>query len=426
MSVLFKNATVLTMELENSVLHNTNVLVDGTKIAYIGEEEKQADRVIDCTNKLIMPGFVNTHTHVPMCLFRSYADDMVLFDWLNMIWPLEDKMDEDIITAGSMLGYAEMIRTGTTCFLDMYNFEEQITKACVDAGLRGVLSRGLVGDVKDGLPKLAENIDLFKKWNGYGDDLIKVFLAPHAEYTSTKGYIAECVKAAKEYDIPMHIHISETKKEHEECIERHGKTPIKYFNDLGALDTGLVAAHCVYVTEEDMDILAEKKATVAHNPASNLKLASGFAPLKRMLEKGINVSLGTDGAASNNNLDMHKEMLLAAIMHKGYSGDPTLMTPGQILRMATINGAKALGYDDLGMVKEGFKADLIMIDLENPRYYPRNNIESLIVYAGNSEDVCLTMVNGKTLYENGNYTTINVDKVNETAQLAFDKLLSLV
>ncbi len=424
MSILFKNATVIAAQDGNSVLYNTNVLIDQNKIAYVGKEDKQADRVIDASNKLIMPGFINTHTHVPMVLFRSYADDMVLFDWLSTIWPLEEKMDAEIITAGAMLAYAEMIRTGTTCFLDMYNFEEEIAQACVEVGLRGVLSRGLVGDVKDGMPKLQENIDLFNKWNGYKDGLIKVAFAPHAEYTSTKEFIAQCVKTTKELNSPMHIHISETKKEHEECIERHGKTPVQYFNDLGALDTGLLAAHCVYVTEEDMDILAQKKATVMHNPASNLKLASGFAPVQKMMEKGINISLGTDGASSNNNLDMHKEILLASIMHKGYSGDPTLLSPSQALKMATVNGAKALGYDNLGMIKEGYKADVIMIDLDKPRYYPRNNIESLIVYAGNSDDVCLTMVDGEILYENGNYNTLDIDKVNKAAQQALDKLTS--
>lgn len=426
MSTLFKNITVLTMEQENSVLKDTNVLVESNKITYVGKEDKKADRIIDGTNKLIMPGFVNTHTHVPMTLFRSYADDMVLFDWLSTIWPLEDKMDAEIIKAGAMLAYAEMIKTGTTCFLDMYNFEDEIATACVEVGLRGVLSRGLVGDKESGMPKLQENIDLFKKWNGYKDDLIKVAIAPHAEYTSTPEFIEECSKAAKELNCKMHIHISETKKEHEECIERHGKTPIKYFADLGALDTGLLAAHCVYITDEDMDIMLEKKASVLHNPASNLKLASGFAPVKKIIDKGINITLGTDGASSNNNLDMHKEILLASIMHKGFSGDPTLITPSQVLRMATVNGAKALGYEDLGMIKEGYKADIIMFDLNSPRYYPRNNIESLIVYAGNSDDICLTMVDGEVIYEDREYKTLSVDKVNKDAQMALDKLISLV
>ena len=274
--------------------------ITGSNIAYVGTEPVEGHEVIDGRDHLAAPGWVNAHTHVAMTLFRSYADDMVLMDWLqNKIWPMENNLDGRAVYWGSLLGIAEMIRTGTTCFADMYFFMEETAKAVGDSGIRAVLSRGLTGSsAADGAGRLEENTELYRNWNGACNDRIHVMLGPHAPYTCSNDYLESVIARARELGCEIHMHLAETAGEVEDCRKKYGKTPIALMESLGMFEVGTLAAHCVHVDEEDLEIMARHHVRVAHNPQSNLKLASGIAPVAGMLQKGITVGLGTDGASS--------------------------------------------------------------------------------------------------------------------------------
>ena len=372
---------------------------------------------------LAMPGLVNTHTHVAMTLFRSYADDMELMDWLqNKIWPAEDHLDDDIVYWGSMLAFAEMIRGGTTAFCDMYMFMDSCAKAADKAGIRGNLARGLAGISPNAQSGLQENIELFEKWEGAGDGRFHVMLGPHAPYTCPPDYIRQVRDEAMKHGIPIHIHLSETQREVDECIARYGKSPVAWFEELGTLDSPTAAAHCVAVSDEDIAILKRHGVNVIHNPTSNLKLGSGFAPVRKLMNAGINLALGTDGAASNNNLDMFEEMHLADIMPCGYRHDPTEVSSAEVLDMATVNGARLQGRSDTGVLAVGKKADIIALDLDKPHLYPNFDTPALLTCAAHSSDVVLTMVDGKILYENGEYKTLDREKVFYEARAAVKRL----
>ncbi|MCH3951093.1 MAG: amidohydrolase [Acidaminococcus sp.] len=383
------------------------------KIAYIGTEPAEGTEVIDGTNHLAVPGFVNAHTHVAMTLFRSYADDLVLMDWLqNHIWPMENNLDADAVYWGSLLGIAEMLRTGTTCFADMYFFMEDTARAAAESGIRAVLSRGLTGSSpEDGKSRLEENTALYKNWHGKCSDRIHVMYGPHAPYTCTPDYIKSVIAEASRMGAEIHMHLSETEGEVKECIKKYGKTPIALMEELGLFELGTLAAHCVHVTDDDMDIMARHHVRVAHNPQSNLKLASGVAPTASMLAKNITVGLGTDGASSNNNLDMLEEVRLAAFLAKTASGDPKAVPAREAVAMGTVYGAQAVGMPQLGRIEKGWKADIALYDMTSPEWYPRNDRYSLLAYAASSHDVDHVLVDGKLLYAKGEYKTIDIEKV---------------
>ena len=422
MKALIKNAAVYH---DGQVDEGKNILIDGIRIAGFPENADGVpyDEIIDGKGMLALPGLVNTHTHVAMTLFRSYADDLALMDWLqNMIWPAEAHLDDDIVYWGSMLAFAEMIRGGTTAFCDMYMFMDSCAQAAEAAGIRGNIARGLAGVTPNGMKALEENVELYRKWNNGADGRIRVMLGPHAPYTCPPDYLKKVRDTAEQYGIPIHIHLSETKGEVDTCREKFGVTPIALMNQIGLFDVPTLAAHCVHVTEDDIAIMAEKQVRVAHNPGSNLKLASGIAPVPAMRKAGVVVGLGTDGASSNNKLDMFAEMRLAALIHKAASLDPFAIKAEEALQMGTKDGAMCLGYDDLGELKEGYLADLILVDRSGWHWKPRFNSISLAVYAGNSMDVDTVMVNGKVLMRHKELLTIDTEKLDYEVQRVTDKL----
>lgn len=422
MTMLIKNVGLYR---GGKVEEGKNILIEGMRIRSFPEnvEGISSDEVIDGKGMLALPGLINTHTHVAMTLFRSYADDLALMDWLqNMIWPAEAHLDDDIVYWGSMLAFAEMIRGGTTAFCDMYMFMESCAKAAEKAGIRGNIARGLAGVTPNGEKALEENIRLYQDWNNACDGRIRVMLGPHAPYTCPPEYLKKVRDASEKYGIPIHIHLAETKGEVETCIEKFGITPIALMNQIGLFDRPTLAAHCVHVNEEDIQIMAEKHVCVAHNPGSNLKLASGIAPVPKMRSAGITVGLGTDGASSNNKLDMFAEMRLAALIHKAAALDPFAVKADEAMQMGTVDGAKCLGYDDLGALDEGKLADIILIDRSGYHWKPRFNSISLAVYAGNSMDVDTVIVNGQLLMRGKELLTIDKEQLDFETERVTKKL----
>lgn len=372
----------------------------------------EAKEVIDGKGQLAAPGLVNTHTHIAMGLFRNYADDLELMEWLETaIWPTEAKLNKDFVKWGTQLGIAEMLRSGTTCFSDMYFFMNETAQVVADTGMRAVLSRGLAGVSPTAEQALVENKELFTTWHGYGNDQIKVLLGPHAPYTCPDAYMEKVIALSHEIGAGIHMHLSETKGEVEAVLERTGKTPIAHMHDLGLFYNGALAAHCVHVTDEDMDIMKEHHVAVAHNPQSNLKLASGIAPVPEMLAKGIMVGLGTDGSASNNNADMLEEVRLAATLHKARLYDPKAIPAQTAWNLGTVEGAKALGYTDLGVLEKGYRADIVLYDVSGVHWMPRYNDVSALVYSANSSDANTVLVGGKVLMKDRALLTIDEEKL---------------
>lgn len=407
-SVMIKDATLL---LDNGYIKRIISTEEASTEAgkkLIDEAVKEAEYVLDGTGKIAAPGFVNTHTHIAMGLFRNYADDLELMDWLsNAIWPAEAKLTDELVTIGTQLGIAEMLRSGTTCFNDMYFFMDDTANVVKETGIRAVLSRGMAGVAPTAAAALDESRHLYNTWHGFEDHRIKVMLGPHAPYTCPDEYMKKVMNLAHELGAQIHVHLCETKTEVDEVIKNTGKTPIAHFNDLGVFDTGCVAAHGVHLTDNDMIIMKEKDVRVAHNPQSNLKLASGIANLPALLEHGITVGLGTDGSASNNNADMLEEVRLAAMLHKATHYDPKVIPVHTALALGTVEGAKVLDYNDLGLIKEGYRADIVLYDVTGMHWLPRYNDVASLVYAANSSDAVTTIVAGKVLMKDRELLTID-------------------
>lgn len=398
MKTLFENITIITMDDDAGVIKNGFVLTDGKLIKYVGKTRPECDfdRVIDGENKALLPGLINAHTHTAMTLLRGYADDMNLQEWLyNKIFPFEDKMTPEDVRRGSEIAIDEMLAGGTTCFSDMYFYQIETGRAAAEKGIRAVLSDCVNFDGYDRKVRLMEEMaEEFKD-----NDLISFTFSPHAIYTCSFEVLEKCAAYAKEHNMPIHTHLAETRTEFSDCEIEHNMTPTAYMESTGLFENPTIAAHCVVMTDKDLEILKKHGVSVAHNPISNLKLASGIAPVPKMLEMGINVAIGTDGASSNNSLDMFEEIKTAALIHKGAGLDPTAVPAETALKMATVNGARALGFDNLGMIKEGFLADMIVVDFDAPHLRPVNNPVSSIVYSAKCSDVKYTMVNGKIVYE---------------------------
>jgi len=417
MNTLIKDITVLTMGEEREPIKDTNIYIEGNEIKYIGElkEEFRVDKVIDGKRKVALPGLINGHTHIGMSLLRNYADDLPLHDWLTQkIWPVEAKLIGKDVYWGSMLSIVEMIRSGITCFADMYFFMEEVGKAIEESGIRGVLSRGTIeeDDEKLNKEKIEYTRDLYKNWHGKANNRIKVMVAPHAPYTCSPDYLKELIALADELNAGIHIHLSETKKEVDDSFEEHEKSPIKHVYDLGLFKRPTLAAHCVHVSSEDIEILKKNNVQVVNNPTSNLKLASGFAPVEEMLNKGVNVALGTDGSSSNNNLNMFEEMHLASIINKAVNKSATSIPAIKALEMATINGGKALFWDDeIGSLEVGKKADLILVDMDKPHFYPIHNIVSALAYSAQASDVETVIVNGRIIMEDYYIKTVDEERI---------------
>ncbi|MDI9495466.1 MAG: amidohydrolase [Bacillota bacterium] len=436
MKTLIKNIKIITMDDEKPLIDCGDIIIEDDRILDIIENgvsecnrivgdpkdecyestSGQCDRVIDGENKLALPGFINAHTHVGMVPFRNFANDLPLEEWLfNKLFPMEDKLTADDIYQASQMGIAEMLAAGTTCFADMYMFEDVLAEVVKSTGIRADLARGLQCfdedfDIKTDR-RVLESLDLFNQYHNAANGRIKIRFGPHAVYTCTPRYLAETADLAKELGVGIHIHLSETRNENENCVKTYGKSPTQHLADLGVFDLPVIAAHGVHLSDEDISILSEKNVSIIHNPASNLKLGSGVMRAVKLVESGINVGLGTDGASSNNALDMMREVYLAAVLSKGVFEDSVGIKAYEALKMATVNGARALGLSDVGRIKAGMKADITLIDLDKPHYYPLNDAISAVVYCGKGSDVHTAIVDGEILYENGEYKTIDIEAV---------------
>lgn len=351
-------------------LKNGTIVIEDGKITEIGEKTKEsAETVIDAKGSVVMPGLVNTHTHAAMTLFRGYADDLQLADWLeNHVWPAEAQLTAEDVYKGSLLACLEMIRSGTTSFADMYFFMDETAKAVELSGLRASLSHGLIElwNKEKGETDLKEGKRFVRAWQGAAGGRIKTMYGPHAPNTCSEEFLAKVKEEARKDGAGLHIHVLETEAELLAMKEKYGKCSVHMLDDIGFFGPDVLAAHCVWLSDGDIEILRKRGVNVSHNPVSNMKLASGIAPVHKMLERGVNVSLGTDGCASNNNLDLFEEMKTAALLHKVSTCSPTALPAHQVLKMATVNGAKALGTET-GMLKAGMKADIVIVDMKKNR-----------------------------------------------------------
>ncbi len=410
MRTIIRGATVLTMVGETPL--QADLSIEDGVITAVGEVSGPADREIDAEGKLLMPGLINAHTHMAMSLFRNYAEGLPLHEWLTeKIWPAEAELRAEDVYDGTLLAIAESIRSGVTTFNDMYFFCDEVVRATEVSGMRGVINRGIVSspDVDD---KIRDAVKLAEDHHGTLDGRIQVMLAPHAPYTCDRKTLEILIDRAKALGLRIHIHVSETKREQDEALEHFGMTPVAYLESIGLFEVPVVMAHGVHVTPEDLEILSKYDVHLVHNPESNLKLASGFCPVSAYLDKGINVAIGTDGASSNNNLNLFEEMHVTAILHKALAQDPTVLSPMTVLRMATINGARALGIDDLvGTIEVGKRADLILVDLDKAHLRPLFDPAAALVYSAQAADVSLVMVDGRILMEEGVLTTLDEEAV---------------
>ena len=373
----------------------------------------KADKTINGAGKLLVPGLVNAHTHASMSILRNCADDLLFNDWLfGRIMPLEDKLTADDCYWGVLLAVMEMLRSGTTAFIDMYYFMDALARAVVESGIRAVLSRGLQGGADDpqgGEMRLREALDAIEKWKGR--DRLGFMIAPHAPYTCDEGYQREVAEEAKRRGIPINTHLSESVAEIESIREKYGCSPIELADRTGLLADTTVAAHCVQVSDEDISLLADRGVHVATNPVSNLKLANGVAPVMKMRAAGVKVALGTDSAASNNSLNMFRELSLLTLLHKGINHDAQAITAREGLEIATINGARAMGYGNLGEIKPGNIADLAILNLDRPNMQPVNDPVAALAYSANGSEVETVIVGGRVLMENREFQTIEEERV---------------
>ena len=431
--LLITNGIVMTMDPDDRILANGAVAIDGDRIAAVGPADElaalAAPEVIDANGGIIMPGLINTHTHAAMTLFRGLADDLPLMNWLNEhIFPAEALLDADKVQTGTLLGCAEMLLSGTTCFCDMYLFEDAVAQAAHRAGMRAVVGEVLYdfpspnyGSIEKGFEYTRNLIDTWQD-----DPLVTIAVEPHSPYLCAPDLLTEAADIARENDLPLVIHLAETRKEVHDLQERYGSTPVQHLANLGLLAANLLACHCVVLSEGDMDLLAEHDVKVSHNPESNMKLASGVSPVTELIARGVCTGLGTDGCSSNNNLDLFAEMDTAAKLHKAFRLDPTVMNAARVLRMATIDGARALGLEAItGSLETGKKADIIIIDTHQPHLTPMFHPTSHLVYAVGGGDVQTTIVNGRLLMKDRQLLHMDVNKVMADARQIATEIRSL-
>ena len=424
-TVVITDGTIVTMNDRDEVFNPGVVVIEGAKIVEVGAlsnggteslAEKYPDaQFVDASGCVVIPGLVNAHTHAAMTIFRGLADDLPLREWLEQhIFPAEKKLTEEWVFWGTVLACAEMIASGTTTFCDMYLFEHKVAEAVDKTGMRAVVGEVLYdfpsphyGELKNGFAFTKRFIE---DWMGH--ERIKISVDPHAVYTCSPELLLRSFAISEHYDVPFVIHLAETEDEVQETMRRYGRTPVAHLAHLGVLSGRVIADHCVWLSEEDRATIAEKKVKVVHNPESNLKLASGIAPVADLLRRGVTVSLGTDGCASNNDLDMLSEMDTCAKIHKGVLRDPTVLPAKEVLRMATVYGAITLGLDDkIGKLEPGMLADIVILDFNKPHLTPCYDPISHIVYSARGSDVRDVMVHGQWLMRNREFTTIDMGEV---------------
>ena len=423
--MLVVGGTVLTMEPGTKPIKNGAVAVTDGRIAAVGPAEElleldSSGDVLNAGNSLIMPGLVNTHSHLAMTLIRGIADDIPLMEWLeHHIWPAEkEHMNRETVRLGTELATAEQLLAGVTTTADMYFFGDEVASVIADAGMRGVISESLIdfatprcSGPEEMLVKQRELLEAYKD-----HPLITPSVATHAPYTVCAANLVKEAELAEEFEVPMQIHLSETAWEVEKLLSEKGLSPVAYLADLGVLSDRTVAAHCVHVSPEDIEILADFEAGVSHNPVSNLKLASGISPVPALVAGGVKLGLGTDGTASNNSLDLLRDMQLAALLHKGIAGDPTVLPARTMLELATVGGAQVLGLDNVGTLAEGQEADLVCIAVEGPHATPMYDPYSHLVFAARSADVRHVMVRGQVVVRNRELKTLDVERIEAQAR----------
>ena len=425
-SFIVRGQYLITMNKKEQIIENGAVVVKNGRIADIGEfseilkKYKEQIPVYGNSHSALMPGFINTHTHAAMVLFRGIADDLPLKQWLTEhIWPREAKfLSEEFVYDGTLLACIEMLKSGTTTFNDMYFFTESIAKAAKDAGIRAVIGQGVLDfptasgrGADDYLKKAAEFIEKY-----LNDGLIVPAVAPHAIYTCSRETLLKSKELALKNNVPMHIHLSETFQEVEECIKKHGKRPVKYLLDIGFLEGKITTAHSVWLDNGEIEIMAKHNVGVSHCIESNLKLSSGIAPVAKMIRKGVKVSMGTDGAASNNNLDLLEEISIAAKVQKGITADPTVLDVKTCMKMLTIWAAEGLGLEnEIGSIEVGKKADMILMNLRKPHLQPIYDIYSTIIYSAKASDIEDVFVNGVPVILNGRHQFVDEDEIIDKA-----------
>lgn len=417
MGIVLKNILAVLPEGEKDVIRETDIYIEGSRIAAIGTQPEGffADKVIEGKDKLAIPGLVNCHTHSYMSFMRNVADDLSFMDWLfGTIDPIEQQMTDEDTYWGACLAIVEMMKSGTTCFNDMQMNIHQTTRAVKESGMRAVISRGLVGNGNDEAGQLRLRQAYEERDAAKDCDRLTFMLGPHAPYTCDDAYMRIVSEEAKKNHMGIHIHLSESESEIQQIKEKYGCSPIEMADKNGLFDVPAIAAHCVQITESDMEILKKKNVSVVTNPASNMKLGNGFAPVPEMLEKGINVCLGTDGAASNNSLNMFHELSLLTLIHKGVKKTPQCISAKDGFRIATINGAKALGLEkEIGSLEVGKKADIAILNLNTPSLTPRNNLLAGLSYSANGSEVETVLIDGKVTMENRKILTMDEDIVYE-------------
>jgi len=423
MDIIIENSFILTMDENNTTIKNGIIGIKDDEILYAGiqgQEQLQGKKTIDANDCLVLPGLINGHTHAAMTLFRGLADDLPLMEWLeNYIFPVEGRMDAEFVHTGAMLACAEMIMSGTTTFCDMYLFEDQVAKTASKAKMRCLAGEVLYDFTSPNYGKLEKGFQytewLIDKW--HSDPLISIAVEPHSLFTCSPELLIKAGKIAAKHKVPLIIHVAETLHEISLIKEKTGKRPFEYLNALGLLGPDLIAVHCVHLDEEDLQLMAKHDVKVIHNPESNMKLASGIAPVPDILSHGITVGLGTDGCASNNNLDLFCEMDMAAKLQKVALQDPAVMDALTVMRMATIDGARALGLgESIGSLEIGKKADIIIVDLQKPHLTPMYNPYSQLVYAACGNDVRDVIINGDLVMEDRVLLDLDLDKILQKAR----------
>ncbi len=424
-NILIKDAVIISNEIKKGSL-----LIQDDKIEEISDKIgiTDADEVINADGKVLIPGLVNTHTHLSMTLMRGLADDIPLDDWLNNhIWPVEAELNGEYCYAGALLACAEMIKSGTTCFNDMYFFMDHVARAADEAGLRGILSHGMIdfGNEDKRNQEFKESIRIIKKCHNTAEGRIKVAFGPHSPYTCSQKLLEKVKIESAKYGVGIHIHVSETQKEVSDVLKAHGKRPFEYLDDIGFLGNEITAAHAVWLSDSEIDIIKQRDVKISHNPSSNMKLSSGVSPVAELLRKGVCVSMGTDGSASNNNMDLLEEIKIGALLQKVTTMDPTVLTAEKVFKMVTIDGAKSLGLEkQIGSIEVDKKADLALVDMRTPQLTPFRNPISHLVYSANGGNVDTVICNGEVLMKDRNLLRLDEAMVLEIAQNASEELLS--
>lgn len=396
-----------------------NVIIDENVITSVGKEKDRSGTVIDGKKKLVLPSFVNTHTHLAMTLLRGSGDDLPLQEWLETkVWPVEKRLTGEAAYYGSLLGAMEMVKSGTTCFVDMYFYCRDIAKAVEKIGIRGYLGSGIFDFPSPESEKPFETAVQFIEEYTNKSGLVVPVMAPHALYTCSEETFYKCLDVSRKYDLIFHTHVSETEKEVKEFEEQKGMRPVEYLYENGFLSEKFLAAHCIWLNDAEIDMFAEKRVKVSHNPVSNMKIAAGVMRLPEMVKKGITVSLATDGAASNNSLDMMEVMKVCALLHKVHTGDPTAVSAAAVFEMATVKGAESLGLK-AGLLKEGYLADAILVDLNEANAVPYHDFTSNVVYSMHGGNVDTVICNGKIIMQEREFVNVDEEKILEkTAEIA--------